>query len=221
MKFALTLLAIAASSANASVLSLTPDNYDSLTAGKTVFIKFYAPWCGHCKKMAPDWEALAKEWEGNDIGLVAEVDCTTEGKPLCDANGVRGFPTIKWGDPSDLQDYKGGRDFDALKKFADGNLKPVCSPANLDLCDAEKKAEIEKMMEMSEEDLDTKIAELTKKSLEAETTFKTEVEKLQKTYQQLQADKEATEKEINESGLGLMKSVRAQLKKAAADKEEL
>ena len=39
--------------------------------------------CGHCKKMAPDWEKLAGEWDGHDIGLIAEVDCTTEGKPLC------------------------------------------------------------------------------------------------------------------------------------------
>jgi hypothetical protein len=37
-------LALAAVNANASVLSLTPDNYDSATDGKTVFIKFFAPW---------------------------------------------------------------------------------------------------------------------------------------------------------------------------------
>ena len=44
MKFTATILALAAATANASVASLTPDNYDSLTDGKTVFIKFFAPW---------------------------------------------------------------------------------------------------------------------------------------------------------------------------------
>merc|ERR1712113_706038 len=96
--------------------------------------------CGHCKKMAPDWEKLAKEWEGHEIGLVAEVDCTAEGKPLCDANGVKGFPTLKYGDPSALDDYKGGRSLSDFKTFATANLKPVCSVSNIDLCDDEKKA---------------------------------------------------------------------------------
>ena len=39
--------------------------------------------------------------------LVADVDCTTEGKPLCEENGVQGFPTIKWGSPDALEDYEG------------------------------------------------------------------------------------------------------------------
>merc|ERR1740117_1526593 len=76
------------------------------------------------------------EFDGHASALVGDVDCTAAGKPLCDSNGVRGFPTIKFGDPSNLEDYKGGRDFDALSKFASENLKPVCSPANIDLCDA-------------------------------------------------------------------------------------
>merc|ERR1712007_265561 len=56
------------------------------------------------------------EWETNAVGLVAEVDCTADGKPLCDANGVRGFPTLKYGDPTSLDDYSGGRDYDSLAK---------------------------------------------------------------------------------------------------------
>ena len=70
--------------------------------------------------------------------LVADVDCTAGGKPLCDTNGVKGFPTLKYGDPSSLEDYEGGRDETALKKFV-SELKHVCSPANMDLCDAEGK----------------------------------------------------------------------------------
>merc|ERR1711862_945417 len=88
------------------------------TDGKTVFIKFFAPWCGHCKKMAPDWEKLSDDWASSEVGLIAEVDCTTDGKPLCDQNGVKGFPTLKYGDPLALEDYSGGRSLKDLAEFA-------------------------------------------------------------------------------------------------------
>merc|ERR1711966_263046 len=136
-------------------------------AGKAAFIKFFAPWCGHCKSMAADWEKLADEWAGSEVGLVAEVDCTIDtNAPIC--SGVQGYPTVKYGDPSSLEDYQGGRDFDSLKKHAETKLKPSCSPTNLHLCDDAKKAEIE----------------------EAEKTFKSEVEKLQAAYKKLQQTKE-------------------------------
>jgi len=171
--------------------------------------------------MKPAWDKLMKEYAGSKAALVADVDCTAEGKPLCDSNGVKGFPTIKFGDPSALEDYKGGRDFDALKKFADENLKPMCSPANIDLCDDDKKKEIETLMEMSEEDLDAKIAEGDKQIEEAEEHFKAEVEKLQAAYQKLMSDKDEAVEGVKNSGLGLMKSVLAAKQKAGEDKDEL
>jgi len=156
-------------------------------------------------------------YDGHATALVADVDCTAEGKPLCDSNGVKGFPTIKYGDPSALEDYKGGRDFDALKKFADENLKPMCSPTNIDLCDDDKKKQIEELQAMSAADLDAKIKESEKKMEDAEKTFENEVKKLQSTYEQLQKDKEATMIEIKNSGLGLMKAVKAAAAKASHD----
>lgn len=169
--------------------------------------------------MAPDWEKLSGEWESDAVGLVAEVDCTADGKPLCDANGVRGFPTLKYGDPTSLDDYSGGRDYDSLAKFATENLKPVCSPSNLDICDADKKAQIETLMAKSTEELDATIAEEEKKLEAAEEDFKTAVEGLQKTYQGLMEAKDAKIAAVKEAGLGLMKSVKAA--KAKADKDEL
>jgi len=149
-----------------------------------------------------------KEFEGNDKILVGDVDCTAAGKPLCDSNGVRGFPTIKHGDVSNLEDYQGGRDFDALKKFADG-LKPLCSPSNMDLCEEDQKAEIEKLMALSDDEIAAKIAEGDKKLADAEETFNTELEKLQAAYKKLQEDKENTEAEVKDSGLGMLKAVAA------------
>jgi len=149
------------------------------------------------------------EYEGHKSALVGDVDCTAAGKPLCDSNGVRGFPTIKYGDPTNMEDYKGGRDFNALKKFADENLKPVCSPTNIDLCDATQKAEIEKLQALSADDLAAKITEEEKKLTDAEETFKSSVSELQKTYEKLQKEKEDTIAAVKAAGLGLMKSVQA------------
>lgn len=167
--------------------------------------------------MAPDWEKLSGEWEGHAVGLIAEVDCTTEGKPLCDANGVRGFPSLKHGDPTALEDYQGGRTYDDLKKFADENLKPVCSPSNLDLCDDDMKAKIADLMAKPDEELASAIEAEEKKLEEAEENFKTAVEELQKTYQNLMEKKDADIAAVKGSGLGLMKSVSAAKAKAAKD----
>jgi thiol-disulfide isomerase/thioredoxin len=177
--------------------------------------------CGHCKKMAPDWEKLSSEWEGDKIGLIAEVDCTTEGKPLCDANGIKGFPTLKHGDPAALDDYSGGRSYADLAKFAKENLKPVCSPGNLDLCEADKKKQIEDFMAKSDAELLAAVAEEEKKIADADANFKSEVEKLQATYQKLSADKDAAIEAVKASGLGLMKSVMSFKSKSADKKDEL
>jgi len=168
--------------------------------------------------MKPAWDKLMTEYSSSKTALVADVDCTAAGKPLCDSNGVRGFPTIKYGDPSNLEDYKGGRDFDSLKKFADENLKPMCSPSNIDLCDATQKAEIEKIQAMSADDLSAAIKAKEQEQTDAEALFKSEVEKLQKKYEQLSKEKEDTLDSIKKSGLGLMKAVKAA---AAAGKDEM
>jgi hypothetical protein len=73
---------------------------------------------------------------------------------------------------------------------------------------------------MSEEDLAAAIAEKDTLMEESEKTFKEAVEKLQETYQKLSSDKDATLEEIKNSGLGLMKAVKAN-KGAAAGSDEL
>jgi len=120
--------------------------------------------------MKPDWDKLMKEYQDNPSILVADVDCTAGGKDLCEEVGVQGFPTIKHGDPNNLEDYEGGRDFKALQKFAKKNLGPRCGPATLDLCSAEDKSKIEGFMSMSIEDLKKDIAE---KEAEMKKGYKT------------------------------------------------
>eukprot|EP00970_Alexandrium_tamarense_P014694 scaffold4261_cov177-Alexandrium_tamarense.AAC.12 len=150
-----------------------------------------------------------EEFAGSSTQLIADVDCTADGKPLCDDNGVKGYPTLKWGDPSDLQDYQGARTFDDLKKFAEENLKPMCSPKNIDLCDDEKKADIKKYQDMADKDLDAAIVAEEKKLEDAEAKFKEEVQKLQDKYQALSTEKDEAIAAVKNSGLGLMKAVKA------------
>merc|ERR1712216_1100529 len=84
-----------------------------------------------------------------------------------------------------------------------------CGPSNIDLCDADKKAEIETFQAMSADELKAAIAEKETELEAAESTFKSEVEKLQKKYEQLSKDKDATIAAVKDSGLGLMKAVKA------------
>lgn len=157
-----------------------------------------------------------EEFKDNPKTLVGDVDCTAAGKPLCDQVGVRGYPTIKHGDPSNLEDYQGGRDLASLQKFA-AELKPVCSPANIDLCDDDKKAEIKKFQEMSASDLDALIEAEEKKLEDAEEDFKAEVQKLQDRYQALSTEKDEKTEAVKAAGLGLMKAVKASAGSDAKD----
>jgi len=167
--------------------------------------------------MKPDWDKLVAEYKDSKTAGVFDVDCTTAGKKLCEQHGVRGYPTIKWGDPSALEDYKGGRSLADLQKFAAENLKPVCSPANLDLCDDEKKKKIEELMAMGAEALEAKIKEKKDEGEVLEKTFKDEVAKLQETYTKLQKDKDDKLKAVKDSGLGMMQAVVAHKKKAKSE----
>jgi len=167
--------------------------------------------------MKPAWDKLIKQYKDSKTALVADVDCTAAGKDLCETHGVEGFPTIKWGDPSALEDYEGGRDFEELKEFAKENLKPLCSPANIDLCDEEKKKKISELQAMSDADLTAQIEKIETEIKEVSDTFDKAVEELQKTYEELEKTKTEKTKELKDSGLGLMKAVLA----SKGSKEEL
>jgi len=154
------------------------------------------------------------EFENHETVLVADVDCTAEGKPLCDANDVKGYPSIKHGNPDNLEDYEGGREFEDIQTFAK-NLKPVCSPSKRDLCEKDDLAVIEKYEAMPLEDLEKEVNDATNKIKKAEAKYKRQVESLQKKYERYTKTKDNKIKKLKGSGLGTKKSVLAYLKKKA------
>ncbi|KAL9096971.1 MAG: hypothetical protein Q9165_000935 [Trypethelium subeluteriae] len=109
------------SAAASSVLDLEPSNFDSivLKSGKPSLVEFFAPWCGHCKNLAPVYEELADSYQfAKDKVQIAKVDADSH-KDLGRKFGVSGFPTLKWFDgKSDTpEDYKSGRDLESLQGF--------------------------------------------------------------------------------------------------------
>lgn len=168
--------------------------------------------------MKPDWDKLMDEFGDSATQLVAEVDCTSDGgKPLCEANGVRGYPTLKWGDAAALEDYSGQRDLKSLRTFATDNLKPICSPSNLELCDADKQEEIKKYMALGEAALETEIATKKAELDKAEEDFKAFVEGLQESYKKAMEAKDEQVDAIKASGLSLMQKCMIALKKQNHD----
>jgi len=169
--------------------------------------------------MKPDWDKLMKKYKDHETILVADVDCTAGGESLCKTVGVKGYPTIKHGDPNSLSDYQGGRTYKDLEKFA-STLKPSCSPANIDLCDDEAKAEIEALNKMDLKELKKLIKDGDKEIADAEANFKDEVEKLQAKYKSLMEAKDEKIAAIKDAGLGLKKSVLSMRKKANKEKKK-
>jgi len=114
-------LAIFGVNAASAVLDLLPSNFDDivLKSGKPALVEFFAPWCGHCKSLAPIYDELAASYESSkDKVVIAKVDAD-EHKDLGRRFGVQGFPTLKWFDgKSDTpSDYNSGRDLESLQKF--------------------------------------------------------------------------------------------------------
>lgn len=103
-----------------SVTILTPDNFDSIVndATKDVLVEFYAPWCGHCKTLAPVYEKVAQTFEGDKTVVVASVDADKY-RELGQKYGVTGFPTIKFFPKTNKEgeEYNGGRDASAFISF--------------------------------------------------------------------------------------------------------
>uniref|UniRef100_A0A8D3B7K9 Protein disulfide-isomerase A4 n=2 Tax=Scophthalmus maximus TaxID=52904 RepID=A0A8D3B7K9_SCOMX len=111
------------------VLILNDNNYELFIEGKdTVLVEFYAPWCGHCKQFAPEYEKIAEALKENDPPVpVAKVDATVA-SGLASRFEVSGYPTIKILKNGEAVDYEGDRTqkaiVDRVKEVAQPDWKP-------------------------------------------------------------------------------------------------
>lgn len=105
------------------VIKGTSANFDELISkDELTLVKFFAPWCGHCKKMAGGFKEAAAELKGT--ANFVDLDATVE-KELAKKYGIRGFPTLKLFSKGEvISDYKGGRTKDALIKYIERALVP-------------------------------------------------------------------------------------------------
>jgi len=105
---------------------LDSSNFEQTLKNGYTFVKFYAPWCGHCQEMAPDWNDLANHFFENPIAgvdlTIAEVDCV-DSAMTCIDEGVDGYPSIKlYKDGNVVTDYFFARSLDRMKRFLSDKL---------------------------------------------------------------------------------------------------
>ena len=81
----------------------------ALEDNSLMLVEFYAPWCGHCKNLAPEWSKAAKKLNAENSPMkLAKVDATEE-KSLGSKFEIKGFPTIKFFKNGKPTEYNGGR----------------------------------------------------------------------------------------------------------------
>lgn len=99
------------------VYDLTDSNFDAHILKGHHFIKFFAPWCGHCIQLAPTWEKLPKIFADGDVVKIAKVDCTVQ-TATCGKLSISGYPTLLWFTNGEkVQDYQGQRTIEDLSDF--------------------------------------------------------------------------------------------------------
>ncbi|CEF66669.1 Protein disulfide-isomerase A4 [Strongyloides ratti] len=111
------------------VVALTSETFDEFVSDKPLMlVEFYAPWCGHCKQLAPELEKAASALKDENI-VIAKVDATVE-KKLADQFGVKGYPTMKVLRNGKRYDYNGPRDSIGIMEYMLKQAEPAAKKLN-------------------------------------------------------------------------------------------
>ena len=101
-----------------AVKSLTASDFQQVKKGIWL-VEFYAPWCGHCQRLTPEYEKAAKALKG--IANIAAIDADKERTDV----QIKGFPTIKLFVDGKMSDYDGARTADGIVDFMFRKLRNV------------------------------------------------------------------------------------------------
>eukprot|EP00906_Rhabdomonas_costata_P021362 RCo031020 len=124
--FLVLLVAFLVDAAKKDVVVLTTANFDSvIKSNELVLVEFYAPWCGHCKKLAPEYDKAAKAMRGKKV-VLAKVDATEESE-LGTRFDIKGYPTVKLFRDGVPFDYPGERTAEGIATYLNRQLKPPVS----------------------------------------------------------------------------------------------
>ncbi|KAF2549176.1 hypothetical protein F2Q70_00020298 [Brassica cretica] len=125
------------------VLTLDHTNFtETINKHDFIVVEFYAPWCGHCKQLAPEYEKAASELSSHVPPVVlAKIDASEEtNKEFATKYSVQGFPTIKIlrNGGKAVQEYNGPREADGIVTY----LKKQSGPASFEIKSADAAAEV-------------------------------------------------------------------------------
>ncbi|EIM88466.1 disulfide isomerase [Stereum hirsutum FP-91666 SS1] len=108
------------------VIDLTSSNFKSVVDHEPLMlVEFFAPWCGHCKALAPHYEEAATSLKEKNVKL-AKVNCVDEAD-LCQSHGVQGYPTLKVFRSGEATDYTGPRKTDGIISYMVKQSLPAVS----------------------------------------------------------------------------------------------
>ncbi|XWW93125.1 hypothetical protein V2A60_001054 [Cordyceps javanica] len=126
---------------DSDVTQLTGKTFDDFVkANDLVLAEFFAPWCGHCKALAPEYEEAATTLKEKNIKL-AKIDCTEEAD-LCQTHGVEGYPTLKvFRGLDNVSPYGGQRKAAAITSYMVKQSLPAVSPLDKDTIEEFKTAD--------------------------------------------------------------------------------
>ena len=106
----------------AEVITLTDANFELMKAKyPKLMVKMYAPWCGHCKALAPIYSAVSDEI--TDV-IFGEIDCTAN-QETCGRYGVRGYPTVKYFENRKMYSFEKERTKEGITKYLETMRGPL------------------------------------------------------------------------------------------------
>ncbi|EMD40736.1 hypothetical protein CERSUDRAFT_111314 [Gelatoporia subvermispora B] len=127
---AIALVTLTAADGASDVVDLTGTNFDSIVNPESlILVEFFAPWCGHCKALAPHYEEAATALKEKNIKL-AKVNCVDEAD-FCQANGIQGYPTLRVYRNGEYTDYTGPRKTDGIISYMTKQSLPAVSEVTL------------------------------------------------------------------------------------------
>jgi protein disulfide isomerase len=113
------------------VMVLTEDNFEqAIKENPMILVEFYAPWCGHCKSLAPEYEKAAAVLAKNDPPIpLAKLDADKH-QALAEKYGIEGFPTLFWFKDGEKSAYGGGMEKDGIVSWVQKKTGPAVQPVS-------------------------------------------------------------------------------------------